>query len=43
MEIYEETEPMKGQGKLATYVPDLGKAAPNQYGIVHYQNRYFDF
>lgn len=32
-EIYAETRPMLGQGKVADYIPALAKVNPRQYGI----------
>ena len=32
-EIYEETKPLLGQGKVAEYIPALAEVDPNQYGI----------
>ncbi len=32
-EIYEEIKPLMGQGKVADYIPALGKVNPNQFGF----------
>jgi len=32
-EIVEETKPLKGKGKIADYIPELAKVAPEQLGI----------
>jgi glutaminase len=32
-EIYEETTPLRGQGKTAAYIPALANVDPSQYGI----------
>lgn len=32
-EIYEEVKPFLGKGKVADYIPVLGKVDPNKYGI----------
>jgi glutaminase len=32
-EIYEQTQPLKGQGSTAKYIPALANVNPNQYGI----------
>ena len=32
-EIYEETKSLRGQGKVADYIPALAEVNPNRYGI----------
>src|SRR5512133_2693452 len=32
-EIFEETKPLKGQGKVADYIPALREVDPARYGI----------
>lgn len=32
-EIYEETQPLKGHGKVADYIPALANVSPRHYGI----------
>lgn len=32
-EIYQEIEPLKTQGKVASYIPELARVNPDQYGV----------